>query len=185
MDHLYCNGLQALVRHPNDESPAEWEQTINYAVTQLGRTESELHRHYDRYIRGRPIIVAFGTKVKFFYYVYQCDETPAVPPNPSPHSVRIAEACTKPEGRDRLVDLTPGDNPLDMRDPEAREKLEHWLLTFRGDEGFCTEWDPITETRHSIGRKPNDSDPPPVENGDENDAGNEDEPEGEGEEANN
>ncbi|KAK1149403.1 hypothetical protein N8T08_006626 [Aspergillus melleus] len=177
MDHLFCNGLQAFVRHPDDESPMEWEQTINYTVVQLGLTE--FSRRREQNVKGRPILVAFGTNARLFYYVYRRDETPAVPANPSSYSVRVAESCTKSDGRHRLVELYPGDSPLNIRDPEDRAKLEDWLMTFRGNEDFGTEWDPITESRKRVGCDDSRTTAGQEESG----AGDEDAQEGEGEEA--
>lgn len=152
-DHMFLNGLRAFLRHPNDECPVEWEQTISYAVAQLGFTE--FTRRRDDYIKGRLVLVAFGANAKLFYYVYRRHETPIVPPNPRPHSVRVAEACTNPEGRRRLVELIPG--TLDLRDPSDRAELEKWLMIFGGDDGFGKEWDPITESRHRVGQGMNDT----------------------------
>ncbi|KAH8428122.1 uncharacterized protein LDX57_005827 [Aspergillus melleus] len=177
MDHLFCNGLQAFVRHPDDESPVEWEQTINYAVVQLGLTE--FSRRREQNVKGRPILVAFGTNARLFYYVYRRDETPAVPANPSSYSVRVAESCTNSDGRQRLVELYPGDSPLNIRDPEDRAKLEDWLMTFRGNEDFGTEWDPITESRKRVGCDDSKTTADQEESG----GGDEDAQEGEGEEA--
>ncbi|KAI9038050.1 uncharacterized protein KD926_011288 [Aspergillus affinis] len=148
MDHLFCNGLQAFVRHPDDESPVEWQQTINYAIAQLGLTDRVRPREQN--VKGRPVLVGFGTKARLYYYVYRRNETPAVPANASSYSVRIADSCTKLDGRHRLVELYPGGNPLNIQNPEDRAKLEDWLLTFRGNDDFGTEWDPIAESRQRI-----------------------------------
>ncbi|PLB55128.1 hypothetical protein P170DRAFT_33011 [Aspergillus steynii IBT 23096] len=182
MDNLFCNGFQAFLRHPNDECPVEWERTINYAIAQLGLTERTRRR--DGYIKGRPVLVAFGTHARLFYYVYCRKETPTGPLNPGSYSARVAEACTNPDGRHRLVEMTPRDSPLDIRDPNDRTKLENWLKIFSGDEGFGMEWDPITESRQRIGGDKDNADPDTTADPPKSNESDEDEQEGEGGEAN-
>ncbi|QMW40462.1 hypothetical protein G4B11_003742 [Aspergillus flavus] len=122
MYHCFCNGLQAFLRHPQDESHEEWMKTIEYAVHQL----------------------TFGTRVKLFYYIYHREKAPVVPQNASPASIQFAASCTDLEPKHRLVQLIPGSEPIDLHHKDDRAKLEHWFKVFCDKEDLETEWDPIT-----------------------------------------
>ncbi|KAB8218790.1 hypothetical protein BDV33DRAFT_192439 [Aspergillus novoparasiticus] len=142
MYHCFCNGLQAFLRHPQDESHEEWMKTIKYAVHQLSHLEQCPDSVF--IVRGRSAIVAFGTRVKLFYYIYHREEAPVVPQNASPTSIQFAVSCTDPEPKHRLVQLIPGSEPIDLYYKDDRAKLEHWLKVFCDKKDFETEWDPIT-----------------------------------------
>ncbi|KAF7619024.1 hypothetical protein AFLA_000663 [Aspergillus flavus NRRL3357] len=142
MYHCFCNGLQAFLRHPQDESHEEWMKTIEYAVHQLSHLEQCPDSVF--IVRGRPAIIAFGTRVKLFYYIYHREKAPVVPQNASPASIQFAASCTDLEPKHRLVQLIPGSEPIDLHHKDDRAKLEHWFKVFCDKEDLETEWDPIT-----------------------------------------
>ncbi|KAE8318955.1 hypothetical protein BDV41DRAFT_571278 [Aspergillus transmontanensis] len=151
MNHYFCNGLQAILRHPQNESDEEWMKTIEYAVHRL----SHLEQHPDTVliVRGRPVIVAFGARVKLFYYIYHREEAPVVPQNASPTSNQFAVSCTDPEPKHRLVQLIPGGEPIDLHHKDDRAKLNQWFKIFCDKEDRDKEWDPITGEYTTMARR--------------------------------
>lgn len=117
-------------------------KTIEYAVHQLSHLEQWPDSVF--IVRGRPAIIAFGTRVKLFYYIYHREEAPVVPQNASPTSIQFAASCTDLEPKHRLVHLIPGSEPIDLHHKDDRAKLEHWFKVFCDKEDLETEWDPIT-----------------------------------------
>ncbi|KAE8352822.1 hypothetical protein BDV28DRAFT_134461 [Aspergillus coremiiformis] len=155
MSHFFCNGLQAFVRHPQDESPDEWMQTIEYAVQQLSRLES--YPRYSFLVMGHPVIVAFGTRVKLFYYIYHGDDAPVVPPKASSINAQLAASYTDPDPKHRLVPLIPGSEPIDVREGDGRVKLEEWFKIFCDKQDYKTEWDPITGEYRPLAQQARDA----------------------------
>ncbi|KAF9887803.1 hypothetical protein FE257_009609 [Aspergillus nanangensis] len=150
MKHLYCNGLRLYIRHPLDESPQEWDKTRAYATNQLNRLEIfGDYRDYD--VRGHPIIIAFGTRVKFYYYVHHLEATPSLE-STSSYSKEIAARCVETNPAPRLVQIIPGDEPIDMKKPKDRDALEKWIAIFRNRK-FDHEWNPFTETQRAYSRR--------------------------------
>ncbi|EAU35663.1 predicted protein [Aspergillus terreus NIH2624] len=149
MNHLYCNGLHMFLRHPKNECPEEWEKTITHAISYLSHIEQtgDSFRHF---VRGRPVIIAFGTKIKFYYYVHWCEGAP-LSTTGSAYSVEIAARCVESEPRRRLVQLIPGEGPVDIKEPESREEFENWIKIFR--DPSLTEWDPFTESQQPFGEE--------------------------------
>lgn len=149
MNHLYCNGLHMFLRHPKNECPEEWEKTITHAISYLSHIEQtgDSFRHF---VHGRPVIIAFGTKIKFYYYVHWCEGAP-LSTTGSAYSVEIAARCVESEPRRRLVQLIPGEGPVDIKEPESREEFENWIKIFR--DPSLTEWDPFTESQQPFGEE--------------------------------
>lgn len=135
----------AIVRSANDESPEEWKETERYGVRKFSRRE-ERESPRSR-TRGCLVIMAFGTKVKLFYYIYYREEPYSGSPSPNnSYSSRIAACITDPDPAHRLVQITPGQEPLDICDESARELLEFWIKAFNANWRKRVEYDPITET---------------------------------------
>ncbi|KAB8258225.1 hypothetical protein BDV32DRAFT_139757 [Aspergillus pseudonomiae] len=145
-----CNGLRAFLRHPQDERHEEWTKTIEYAVHQLNRTEQYPSVFL---LRGCPVVIAFGTRLKLFYYIHRREEAPGLPPNASPTSIQFAVSCTDPEPKHRLVQLIPESEPIDLQHRDGCEKFEQWVQVFCGKEDPETEWDPITGEYITMARR--------------------------------
>ncbi|OGM49050.1 hypothetical protein ABOM_002343 [Aspergillus bombycis] len=150
MAHHDCNGLQAFLRHPQDESHEEWMKTIEYAVHRLSRKEQYPTVFLER---GCPAVIAFGTRVKLFYYVYHREEAPVLPPNASPANIQYAVSCTDPEPKHRLVQLIPGSEPINLKHTNDLVKFEEWLRVFCNNKDIETEWDPITGEHITMTRR--------------------------------
>ncbi|KAE8151854.1 hypothetical protein BDV25DRAFT_152064 [Aspergillus avenaceus] len=148
LEPFYRNGFRGYLRHPKDEGAGEWLQLISYAVHRLGLEEKG---NRDRYLqRGLPVIVAFGTRLKFFYYIFHCKSAPAVPPNISSSGSRFAAACTDPEPQNRFLQLIPGEDPLDLKDPTDRTRFEDLFRKICAQRSAREEWDPITEKNQPL-----------------------------------
>lgn len=116
-----------------------------YAVRKFSsREERESPRSQSR---GILVIMAFGTKVKLFYYAFYMEDPQSGPPSPNnSYSSRIAACITDPDPAHRLVQITQGQEPIDICDESAREVLEFWINAFKADWRKHMEYDPITET---------------------------------------
>ncbi|PYH99108.1 hypothetical protein BO71DRAFT_369848 [Aspergillus ellipticus CBS 707.79] len=144
LDHFNCNGLHCFIRHRHDESAEEWDLTIEHAARELHT--QEIWRLADNaQVRGRPVLVAFSTRIRFFYYVHHCVEAPPIATDARPHCVEIASRCTEPEPRRRLVPLIAGGEIVDLTNKESRDEFESWIIMFCGNKGMLTEYDPFTE----------------------------------------
>ncbi|KAJ0420129.1 hypothetical protein BJY00DRAFT_284778 [Aspergillus carlsbadensis] len=100
--------------------------------------------------RGCPVIVAFGRRLRLFYYIKKRDR-PSEVETSLPHCVEIAEKCTEEDPNRRLVELMPGDGPVSLDDSKSRGQFERWILSFctptRED---LTEWNPFTAKHISL-----------------------------------
>lgn len=126
-------------------------KTIEYAAHRLRHLEQDPDALI--IVRGRPVIVAFGTNVRLFYYIYHREEAPVVPQNASPASIQFAVSCTDPEPKHRLIQLIPGSKPIDLHHKDDRTKLEQWFRVFCDKEDIETEWDAITGEYITMGRR--------------------------------
>ncbi|GFF74544.1 hypothetical protein IFM61606_02331 [Aspergillus udagawae] len=141
MEPFQCSGFHAFFRHERDETPEEWERTLQYVVRQLSRLEARPRVRFRRW--GHPVIVAFSTKVKLFYYVFHCDAKPAICWNANSYTVEIAAKCTDPDPRSRLVQLIAGEYPIDLRDDDGRMKFESWIISLCKNSSL--QYNPYTE----------------------------------------
>lgn len=156
---LFKNGLRAFVRRPRDESPKEWEMSLDYAISALALVEATGDNRCNPpdELRECFAIVAFGTRYKLFYYVHYG-------PNPSPplepatnnsYSEQIAAKVTHPVSKNRLIQLIPGDEPMDLRNSEGWDKLAHWLGLISGSSlGKDQVYDPISDKYVSTPKSP-------------------------------
>ncbi|GLA14709.1 hypothetical protein AnigIFM62618_001148 [Aspergillus niger] len=145
VDFTYCNGLYCFLRHVRDESPEEWDLTEKHALRQLQQRENSENLTFTVSARGRPVVVAFSTRTRLFYYVYRHEEAPALGADASSFSHDIAARCTDPDPRRRLVPLLPGGKTIDLKNKDDRDEFESWITIFCGNTGKSTEWDPFTE----------------------------------------
>lgn len=145
VDFTYCNGLYCFLRHVRDESPEEWDLTEKHALRQLQQRENSENLTFTVSARGRPVVVAFSTRTRLFYYVYRHEEAPALGADASSFSRDIAARCTDPDPRRRLVPLLPGGKTIDLKKKDDRDEFESWITIFCGNTGKSTEWDPFTE----------------------------------------
>jgi hypothetical protein len=141
MEPFQCSGFHAFFRHERDETPEEWERTLQYVVRQLSRLEARPRVRFQRW--GHPVIVAFSTKVKLFYYVFHCDAKPAICWNANSYTVEIAAKCIDPDPRSRLVQLIAGEYPIDLRDDDGRMKFESWIISLCKNSSL--QYNPYTE----------------------------------------
>lgn len=147
VEEPYCNGLHVFLRHPNNESAKEWQNTVDYATTMLDRAEHPSSGFIFRTI-GRPVIIAFGTRIKLFYFVHHRKEAPFPVNDTSPHQ-ELAACCVEAEPIRRLVQLLP---EIDIREPDHKAALENWISTFCADYTLLTEWNPFTGKRRVFDR---------------------------------
>ncbi|KAL2005852.1 hypothetical protein VTN00DRAFT_10345 [Thermoascus crustaceus] len=107
-------------------------------------------------MRGCPLIVAFGTRAKLFYFVYRSNKNDNGDSNEedrqwqtSSQSLTLPTETFKvfpngPDPMNRLVQLIPGDEPFDMDDDDARAEFKRWILLFRDGYKQRKEYDPLT-----------------------------------------
>lgn len=136
-----CSGFHAFFRHERDETPEEWERTLQYVSRQVFKLETRRRVRFQRC--GHPVIVAFSTKVKLFYYVFNRERKPAICSNAKSYTVEIAAKCTDPDPRIRLVQLIAGEDPIDLKDDDGRMKFESWIISFC--ENSDRQYHPFTE----------------------------------------
>ncbi|KAL2865466.1 uncharacterized protein BJX67DRAFT_373107 [Aspergillus lucknowensis] len=130
MSPFVCSGMHIFLRAAKDESAEKWVKTIEYVVRKLHDREIDKEREISSYIRGRPVVVAFGRRVKLFYYVNKRDERPLEVATSVLHCVKIAGRCIETDRSRRLIDLIPSGEPLNLGDNESREKFEGWIPSF-------------------------------------------------------
>ncbi|RAH62197.1 F-box domain protein [Aspergillus piperis CBS 112811] len=145
-----CNGLYCVLRHVRDESPEEWDLTMKHTLRQLHQREKTEKWNYTVSIRGRPVVVAFTTSVRLFYYVHRCEEPAALGADASSLSRDIAARCTDPDPSRRLIPLLPGGKTIDLKKSDERNEFESWMKIFCGNIGKSTEWDPFTEEQQPL-----------------------------------
>lgn len=136
-----CSGFQAFFRHERDETPEEWERTLQHVVRQLSKLETRRRVRFQS--RGHPVIVAFSTKLKLFYYVFHRESEPAICSNAKSYTVEIAAKCTDRNPRSRLVQLIAGEDPIDLKDDEGRMKFESWFISLCKNSRL--QYNPFTE----------------------------------------
>lgn len=73
--------------------------------------------------------MAFGTRYKLFYYVHYGPNPfpPLEPATNNSYCEQIAAKVTEPVSKNRLIQLIPGDEPMDLRNSEGWDMLAHWL----------------------------------------------------------
>lgn len=137
--------LEAFMCSHRDESPEEWSKLERFAIYKLSEEENDKRLGWD--MRGRPVIVAFGTKVKLFYYTSYTENPPSVSPvSNNAYKSRIAASANDPNPANRLIPLISEGEPFDICDMDARARLEHWIRVFNDGLPKLEEYDPITET---------------------------------------
>ncbi|KAF7160960.1 hypothetical protein CNMCM5623_006522 [Aspergillus felis] len=141
MEPFQCSGFHAFFRHERDETPEEWERTLRYVVRQLSKLEARPRDRFQRW--GHPVIVAFSTKVKLFYYVFHREVKPAICSNAKSYTVEMAAKCTDPDPGRRLVQLIAGDDPIDLKDDEGRMEFESWIISLCKNSSL--QYNPYTE----------------------------------------
>ncbi|PWY80609.1 F-box domain protein [Aspergillus heteromorphus CBS 117.55] len=144
MEQFNCYGLHCYIRHVRDETPGEWDITMKHAVRQLHIHEMSSSADNAR-VRGRPVIVAFSTKLRFFFYVHHSMKIHILAQNARARCVEIASRCTEPEPERRLVPLIAQGETFDLADKELRNELEDWVTFFCGREGLISDCDPFPE----------------------------------------
>ncbi|GKZ18463.1 hypothetical protein AbraIFM66951_003341 [Aspergillus brasiliensis] len=150
MDFAFGSGFYCFLRHVRDESPEEWDLTMKHALRQLRQREESEKNTSTISPRGRPVVVAFTTRTRLFYYVYRREEPAALGADASSFSRDIAARCTDPDPSRRLVPLLPGDKTIDLKKSEERDEFESWIKIFCGNSGQSTEWDPFTEKQQPL-----------------------------------
>ncbi|RHZ68557.1 uncharacterized protein CDV56_109671 [Aspergillus thermomutatus] len=141
MEPFQCTGLHAFLRHERDETPEEWERTLQYVIRQLSSLETRGRVRLQRW--GHPVIVAFSTKVKLFYYVFHREGKPAICSNAKSYTVEIAAKCTDLDPGSRLVQLIAGEDPIDLKDDDGRMKFESWIIFLCKNSSL--QYNPYTE----------------------------------------
>ncbi|EAW24934.1 uncharacterized protein NFIA_104220 [Aspergillus fischeri NRRL 181] len=141
MEPFRCSGLHAFFRPKRDESPEEWERTLQYVVRQLSILEAGPRDRFQRW--GHPVIVAFSTRVKLFYYVFHREVKPPICSNAKSYTVEIAAKCTDPDPGSRLVQLITGEDPIDLYDKEGRMRFESWIISLCKNSSL--QYNPYTE----------------------------------------
>ncbi|KAF4164490.1 hypothetical protein CNMCM6936_009072 [Aspergillus lentulus] len=141
MEPFQCSGFHAFFRHGRDETPDEWERTLQYVVRQLSKLEARPRDRFQRW--GHPLIVAFSTRVKLFYYVFHREVRPAICSNAKSYTVEIAAKCTDPNPGSRLVQLITGEDPIDLKDDDDRMKFESWIISLCKNSSL--QYNPYTE----------------------------------------
>jgi hypothetical protein len=123
--------------------------SLEYAISALALVEAtgDNRRNPPDELRGCFPTVAFGSRYKLLDYVHY-DANPSLPLEPATnnaYSERIAEKVTDPVSRNRLIQLIPGDEPMDLRNSEGWGKLVHWLGLISGSSlGKDQLYDPIS-----------------------------------------
>ncbi|PYI12452.1 hypothetical protein BO78DRAFT_301631 [Aspergillus sclerotiicarbonarius CBS 121057] len=143
----YCrNGLYCFIRCARDESPGEWDVTTKYALRQLHQQKSETDRLP---VSGHPVIVAFSTRIRLFFYVYQCAEAPTLGTDAPQFLITAAAQCTDPEPSRRLIPLIAGGETIDLKEKNQRDVFEGYI------KDFCTpKWGPVTEQQVAVNSNP-------------------------------
>lgn len=140
--------LLAIVRCSSDESPAELSETLKYAVHRLSFRE-EVARARGSETRGYLVIVAFGTKVKPFYYAFHEENQPSDSPAPDFYNSEIPACVTDPDPVNRLLPALRGQiEPFDIKDEYPRKSLEHLVSKLGGRDGIDVpfKFDPATQS---------------------------------------
>ncbi|KAH1557688.1 hypothetical protein KXX57_003541 [Aspergillus fumigatus] len=141
MEPFLCSGFHAFFRHERDETPEEWEQTLQYVARQLSKLEVRPRERFRRW--GHPVIVAFSARVKLFYYVFHREVKPPICSNPKSYTVEIADKCTDPNSGRRLVQLIAGEDPNDLKDDDGRMRFESWIISLCKNSSL--QYNPYTE----------------------------------------
>jgi hypothetical protein len=141
MEPFQCSGFQAFFRHERDETPEEWKRTLQYVVRQLSKLEARPRDRFQRW--GHPLIVAFSTRVKLFYYVFHREVKPAICSDAKSYTVEIAAKCTDPNPGSRLVQLITGEDPIDLKDDDGRMRFESWIISLCKNSSL--QYNPYTE----------------------------------------
>ncbi|PYH42134.1 uncharacterized protein BP01DRAFT_418233 [Aspergillus saccharolyticus JOP 1030-1] len=152
-----CSGVHCFLRHAREESADEWERTVQYGLRRLHTRETSKDGYMsdglaEKYsLPGRPVVIAFTTRVQLFYYVHHRGEKPAVPEGVGTHCAELAERCTDPDPQHRLVPLIPG--VIDLKDDAARSEFEAWFRKFCSATGEVTEYyDPFSDQQQLLVR---------------------------------
>ncbi|RAL00991.1 uncharacterized protein BO80DRAFT_355414 [Aspergillus ibericus CBS 121593] len=122
----YCrNNLFCFIRCAHDESSEAWDVMMKYALRQLQflqASEGEILP-----VSGLPVIMAFSTRVRLFFYVYQCAEAPTLETDAPQFLIRAAAQCTDPEPSRRLIPLITDGETIDLKERKRRDEFEEWI----------------------------------------------------------
>ncbi|PWY95056.1 hypothetical protein BO94DRAFT_530944 [Aspergillus sclerotioniger CBS 115572] len=132
MDY-YHNGLNCFIRHAHDESPQEWDVMMKYALHHLHSQKRPSKTDNAVSVPGHPMILAFSTRIRLFFYVYQCAEAPTLGADAHPYLVEAASQCTNPEPSRRLIPLIAGGETIDLKEKKWKDEFERWIKVFCGD----------------------------------------------------
>lgn len=150
--------LRAYVGRGCDGKPEEWIKMQKYAVSQLANEGMFAYdnRHRARAeVRGCLLLLIFGTRAKVYYCMtqhgmdqmkrsgLQIDMAAAAAAFASAASVSSGANENPDDAMNGLVQLIPGDEPFDVRDSNARTKLEDILSLFRSAYLEGKEYFPI------------------------------------------
>lgn len=128
-----------VIRKDNKENPEGWEEAERNIIQELSE-EGTAVRSQCCGIPGRMVILAFGTKVKVFYYVPYMENPPPFEPNPDyEYSSQTFASFTDPDPANRLIQLIPGSGPSDICDKDIREKFEYWINALHGTIFFLNK----------------------------------------------
>ncbi|KAL3476347.1 hypothetical protein BJX99DRAFT_227957 [Aspergillus californicus] len=176
VDSFTCSSLQIYLRDGREESADEWANTMQYVVQRLHGNEISRTWRWGPPVEGVPVIVAFTRRVKIFYYVLKRVDMPSRVATSVPHCVDMASKCMETDPKCRLVNLTPGNEPLSLDDKVSREIIESWVQSFRNIpnaswDPFVAEWVPVVSTKDED-NDGNDDTTGSVENNDNDGYGN-------------
>lgn len=126
----------AIIHTAKDESPEKWEKAQREITQEL--SEEVWKVNSNREAPGCLVIVAFGTRVKVFFYTPYTEVPSLFESNPNnKYSARIIASFIDPDPSDRLFQLIPGPEPFDILENDARTSLEYCIRALNGGETNC------------------------------------------------